>query len=190
MGGLKLLEPSAGGGAFVRHMGAAKNVTACEVDEELAEALPEMCPMDVTTKLLVWPGDFLRYEGWGEHDLVIMNPPYADDGRGEARDRLHVARAVRMAPRVVALVRANFVFGKKRFHDIFRWSRLTRLAILTRRPNCPGPSHRTDSTSPRHDFCVIEMVREEGLDRLQDPVLDPVAVEWWTDDWNLPAERL
>lgn len=187
--GLRVLEPSAGAGALLRHMGAAKNVTAVECDQELAEALPELAGMDVATKLLIWPKDFLRYDGWGEHDLAVMNSPFSDDGRGRSRDQMHVARAVRMCPRVVALVRANFIFGKARYHDIFRWARLRRVAVLVKRPNFRGPSHRTASTSPRHDFCVVEIERAEPpYDRLEAPRKadrqDRPTIEWWLEDWS------
>ena len=61
-----------------------------------------------------------------------------------------------MCPRVVALVRAQAVWGKDRFHDVFRWSRLTKVAVLVRRPNFYRPDGQLHGGGARHDFCVIE----------------------------------
>lgn len=183
VGGLRVLEPGCGPAVLIYAMNHAEDheppsrITALDViDHEHA----------------VWEAggkfhqiDFLKYDGWGEHDLAVMNPPY-----GEGQDGRHVGRACRMCPRVVALVRANFLWGKGRYHDVFRWARLKRVAILVRRPNFHDPQGRLHGDGARHDYCVIELEREVGStwDRLSAKgKADKPSVEWWTEDWNAAA---
>ena len=66
-------------------------------------------------------GDFLKTRLPSDaFDIAIMNPPYGFVGKGKARqaaDRMHVQHALRMAPEVVVLARANFLWGQERYQQ-------------------------------------------------------------------------
>lgn len=178
--GTHILEPSAGAGAFVRHIPKNVRLTALDIDPEMVRRLEAIRRPGGYT---VHQAEFGRWPAQrGVFDLAIMNPPY-----GGGADGRHVARAARLCPRVVALVRANFVLGKDRFHDLFRWCRLTRVAVLVRRPNFVDAAGEPHGGGPRHDFVVIEVVRREG-DRLErtgdfEVDTDETQIEWWLDKW-------
>ncbi len=178
--GCRVLEPSAGSGTIVRAIPKNATVTAIEIDADLATPLSELKRkrpgLDVVCQ------DFLKYRPSRDaHDVAIMNPPYSDGADGK-----HVAHALQFAPRVVCLVRANFLWGLGRYNQVFRWSQLTRAAILVRRPHFSGPADKGHTA--RHDFAVLELIRRdsEELDRwkAQNETDDRVDFEWWADTWG------
>jgi protein-L-isoaspartate O-methyltransferase len=98
--GHRVLEPSAGTGALLRAISAAgvdvAHVTAVEINQRLAEALP------ATLAVRVLAEDFLTVDVGGPFDRIVMNPPFE-----RAADIRHVRRAFeQLAPggRLVALV--------------------------------------------------------------------------------------
>lgn len=159
--GDKVLEPSAGSGAFVVPLlDAGASVTAVEIDPRWADALRDRCGgQDLT----VVNQDFKSWGSRERFDLTIQNPPYEDD-----QDCAHVETALSMSDRVVALVRANFLHGVGRKRRIWDQVRLTRMIHLSSRPHFSGAG------SPRHDFTVVEMVPK----RL--PAPGGTVVEWWS----------
>ncbi len=171
----RVLEPSCGDGAFLRWLPRNTRVTAFDL---------VMCPaiMDLPLSSLKHANaDFLKMRTAEDaYDVAIMNPPYGYVGAGKQRnaaDRLHVQHALRMAPEVVCLVRANFLLGAERHRHIFSRNTLARIAYLVNRPAFGGPALRPDQTSARHDFVVLHLIRGK------DPEYRP-KVEFWTDDWR------
>ncbi len=175
-----ILEPSAGAGAFVRHIPKNVKLTAIDLDPLMVRHLKAI---NRPSGYNVIQGDFSRMRlKPGVFDLAIMNSPY-----GDGRDCIHVAKAARLCPRVVALVRANFVLGVDRFHDLYRWCRLTRIAVLVRRPNYVDVHGVPIGDGPRHDFVVIEVCRRPG-DRWNrtgdfEVFTDEPEIDWWTEKW-------
>jgi len=176
--GCRVLEPSAGGGDLVRAVPKNATVTAIEMDAELVEGLCQLR----RPGLEVRQEDFLKHRPSRDtYDLAIMNPPYGDGADGK-----HVAHALQLAPRVIALVRANFLWGLARYNLVFRWAQLTRAAVLVRRPMFHGPSDL--GHTPRHDYAVVELMRRESDEmdrwRAENDEDDKVDFEWWADSWG------
>lgn len=131
--GATVLEPSVGGGAFVRAVLAATrgtaDITGCDLDPE-ADGL-HLCDEHVI-------GDFLDYaDMMGPFDLVIGNPPYAD-----AAD--HVRAALRVAPRVAFLLRLNLLESVRRV-KFWQETPLASVHVLSKRPSFTGGG--TDATA-------------------------------------------
>ena len=166
----RVLEPSCGDGAFLRFLPNQVECTGVDVE-----------PRVESGSFTVVAADFLKHrEPQDAYDIAIMNPPYGYVGAGKQRnaaDRLHVQHALRMAPEVVCLVRANFLLGAERHRHIFSRNTLARIAYLVNRPAFGGPALRPDQTSARHDFVVLHLIRGK------DPEYRPKA-EFWTDDWR------
>ncbi len=198
--GAEVLEPSCGGGDLVRYMPEHCKVMAMDLDGDVFAKWGHVL-QDRIDRGLVEPvgADFLRWRGArNAFDLVIMNPPYGWVGNGRARkaaDRLHVQHALRIAPRVIVLARANFLWGQERYDHVMRFARLTRMAVLVHRPSFHGPALLPGQDSARHDFGVFEFQRcndtlhpTEGFDRRLDRErVDVVDMGFWTQDWRLAA---
>lgn len=184
--GARILEPSAGAGDIVRCIPErAARLVAIEMDRRAwAKWDPELLARPALERV---EGDFLRYRAPSDaFDLAIMNPPYGWQGSGKARkaqDRLHVQHALRMAPDVIALVRANFLWGKDRFRYVIAYAKIMRVAIMVNRPSFYGPALREDQDSARHDFCVVHLRRRGSSD--PDHNQAPVKLEFWTNDWKV-----
>ncbi len=116
----RILEPSAGGGAFVRAARAhGAHVTALDIDQQAAGLA------DADRGLTC---DFLGFRPRGERfDLVLGNPPYAP---AEA----HVRHALAIAPRVAFLLRLAFLESTKRL-DLWKVCPLSHVAVLAQRPS-------------------------------------------------------
>lgn len=157
--GHRVLEPSAGRGALVRALPLGVTVTAVELVRTEAAQIRLREGADQMA-LEVHVADFLRWqppelaEGPRPFDLGLMNPPYsATDGA----DGLHVARALRWCTSVIALVRTNFLHGFGRYHQVFRWTELTHLIVLSRRPSFDGPAD--SGMGARHEYSIIRLKR-------------------------------
>lgn len=128
--GLEVLEPSVGGGAFVRALRSVDDrcsITGIDCDPSAA-GLP-IC--DET-----WVGDFATYQG-GPFDLVVGNPPYRD---AEA----HVRHALTLAPTVAFLLRLAFLESQSRY-PLWRDHPASEVFVLSRRPSFTGGG--TDATA-------------------------------------------
>jgi predicted RNA methylase len=153
-----ILEPAAGDGALIRPLPETwvERVAAYEIDARWVPALERMPQVwDVVE------GNFIEIRDPGPYDLALMNPPYECGLDGD-----FVQSALRCSRRVVALLRLAALAGVQRRHQIWERAYLRRLAILSQRPSFVGQI----VGSPRHDFCVVEIVHE--------PV--DTAVEWWS----------
>lgn len=164
LGHRRILEPSAGDGAFVEplvRLAGAERVTAVEIDPPWAQRLRQIPKLTVTAE------DFLQYQPPHRFDLTVMNPPYEDD-----QDLTHVVHALSMADEVVALVRLNFLSGVARHKQIWSKHTLTGLRLFTNRPRFSGAG------SPRHDFCVVKVCAVKIQTARHAGSVD---VGWWTN---------
>ena len=158
--GARVLEPSCGNGAFLGPITeAGATVRGVEIDARLAEGMAGYGYNVVC-------GDFLALSPdlFGSFDLVVCNPPYE---RGA--DLEHVRHALKFAPRVVALLKVSFLRGQKRGRELWRHNTLSRLAILSGRPEFSGP----DDHGAKSDYAVFEIRRG------RDDFFAPTVVGWW-----------
>ena len=141
----RVLEPHVGGGAFAR---ALLDLTAAAVDvadidshapgldldqygarRPVASACLDFLHLDVGH--MFWPS------GW-----IFMNPPYS---HAEA----HIKHALRVAPRVVALVRLAILSGEGRAKRLHHRAPLRRVWVLAGRPSF------TVTGTGRYDYALL-----------------------------------
>ena len=145
--GMRVLEPSAGEGALLKSAPQAR-WTAVEIDSARA--------------------DWIRKHGWAEtvvhddflkaapslerHDLVHQNPPYSN-----GLDTRFVEACIehRLAPRITGLLATNFLHSDTRMKRIWRWAKLTRLGILSTRPQFGQAGGSNDG--PKRDYSFFEL---------------------------------
>lgn len=165
--GLRVLEPSAGIGRFVRPLlRSGAHVVAIERDSRCFEVLRVEHRVIVGEhRLAAILADFLSVPV-NAADLAVMNPPF-EDGAMEA----HVMRALEWAPRVVALLPAAFVGGQGRYLQVWRHVRLQRVIHFTTRPSFGGDQ------SGKRDFAVFELLRRREPRKPGEA--DLASVEWW-----------
>jgi predicted RNA methylase len=207
--GARVLEPSCGGGDIAQFIRPDANLTMCDVcPAQLAIAGRRVWGR--TGELELYDGDFRELKRPSNaFDVAIMNPPYGYVGSGKLRkaaDRLHVQHALRMAPDVFCLVRANFLWGQERYEHVLRFARVIQLVILVHRPSFHGPALLPGQDSARHDFGILHLRRtpaswpkrdpsttaivpmDAPFDRRQDELkADHPVLHYWTDDWRLAA---
>jgi len=126
--GATVLEPSVGGGAFVRAVLAATRGTA---DIAAVDMDPDADGFTLCDEITI--GDFLDYADLlanPGYDLVIGNPPYAF-----AAD--HVRAALKCAPRVGFLLRLNFLESQKRA-QLWKDTPLAAVHVFSCRPSFTG----------------------------------------------------
>lgn len=167
--GMRVLEPSAGEGAFVKPLvGLGALVTAVELHPEQLAKLREL---DVAHGFRLIQSDFLTWRPDTPFDLAVMNPPFSDGADGT-----HVAHALRYADRVVVLVRTNFEHTAARWFSCMQRARVLRKVVLVNRPPpFGGPGDRNEG--PMSDYVVLELERREN-ERAPGEA-DLVAVEYW-----------
>jgi len=150
--GDRVLEPSAGGGAFVEALaGRGCRVTSLDVDPG-APAL-HMGEHAQVCDFLEYPGSSMGF-AW-----VVGNPPYRDAGA-------HVRRALRLAPRVAFLLRLAFLESAERL-PLWRAYPARHVYVLARRPSFT--SGGTDSAA--YGFFVWDL-NHTG----------PTTLEVWADE--------
>jgi predicted RNA methylase len=158
----RVLEPSAGVGNLVAPWAKrACDVHAFEIDETKADALRARFPsVNVVSGV-----DFLDVFPMGEgFDLVVMNPPYEN-----GQDVAHIERALKWAPRVVALVLHSMVFSQGR-RDFWRRVQIRRGVRLSKRPKF-GPR------GGERDFVVLELCKRNSDTAGSEST---ETWEWWT----------
>ena len=149
--GMRVLEPSAGEGALLKSAPEAE-WTAVELDTARAEWIER----HGWAKEVV-NADFLRaasglIDRFGAFDLVHQNPPYS---KGLDTEFVLACIEYRLAPRTTALLATNFLHSDSRSKKIWRWARLTRLGILSTRPQFGVAGG--DSDGPKRDYCFFEL---------------------------------
>lgn len=163
-----VLDPAAGEGALIPRR---PGVLAIEKDPELLDELRYWRP-----DAQVVQADFLTLEPFLRANVVILNPPYADDGEGK-----FIRRALLWAPRCCALVRTLALHGKARYELCWRYVRPTRIAILTHRPRFLGPGGAATPHTPEADYMVIECVMRPKPTDLKENLVLP-TLQWV--DWH------
>lgn len=169
--GSRLLEPSAGRGAFIdagRHVHSYR-WCAVEIDERLVQGpLSDLsrAPHFAPVELLRW--DFLDVttQHIGVFDGVVMNCPYENE-----QDVAHVLHALDFAPRVVALLRSAFR------HTAGRWHNFWRLVDPVREVNFIGRPEFGEGNGAMSDFTVWEFRRREEPRQVGESI--SIATEWW-----------
>lgn len=119
--GDEVLEPHAGGGAFV---------------DALLQRTPTVVGADINPTLSWYTQDFLTLEPTTRFDWVVGNPPFTDFEK-------HVAMALTIAPRVAFLLRLTTLASAARIPLWKQWP-LRRLTVLAERPSFTSDG-RSDS---------------------------------------------
>lgn len=157
--GHRVLEPSAGDGALARAVPANVELTSYEIDATLPWKSEHPRPVAC---------DFLRAAPPAKpFDVVVMNPPFNVAGE-------HVARALAVSSRVVALVPLLFLAGQARKRRIWDHAYLSRLVVLSARPKFWGPADKGEGIGI--DMAIFEL--EPAPDR-EPGEIDQPRVEWW-----------
>jgi len=181
--GRRVLEPSAGGGALRRAAleAGAFRVDCVELDPRFVESL------ELEELGRVYAGSFLdlRPIDLMPADVVLLNPPYED-----GLDGLFLAHALEFAPRAVALVRLAALAGKDRGAALWANVQITRIAILSSRPEFEG---ELAAGGAKSDFVVVEYQRRSARADLgaSVPLGVPlgaaaalVVLEHWAGAWS------
>ena len=134
----RILEPAAGHGSFVWHLARAYPLAQITAIDIKPDRTIDLAP--ITIKIA--KGNFLDERFEPDVDLIIGNPPYQ-----LALD--FCAKAIRLAPVVVFLVRLGFLASIKR-HAFWAEHKPHRVFILSRRPSF-SVGGGTDST----DYCFV-----------------------------------
>lgn len=114
--GMKLMEPSAGQGAFAVRMaalaGGVEHVKVCELLPGNARKLVEAGFSDVAVR------DFLAMEPEPVFDRIVMNPPF--NGGVDVDHVLHAAKFLKPDGRLVAIMGPSWEFNSSRKAQAFR----------------------------------------------------------------------
>lgn len=114
--GMRLMEPSAGDGAFAVRMaelaGGVEHVKVCELLPGNARKLFEAGFSDVTL------GDFLEMEPQPIYDRIVMNPPF--NGGVDVDHVLHASRFLKPDGRLVAITGPSWEVNSSRKAEAFR----------------------------------------------------------------------
>lgn len=158
--GMRVLEPSVGSGTIVEAvLDAGGDVFGFEIDPRMAVYHPLMIQRGAD----IHTGDFLAVEHPDQRcDLCVMNPPYEG-----GLDVAFVRRALKSAPRVIALLRTSSLHGVDRQRDLWRHVRVHRMAHLVRRPDFGGDQ------GAKTDYTVFDLTGGEPFGT-QTP-----SIEWW-----------
>jgi len=155
--GMRVLEPSAGEGALLKSAPQA-DWTAVELCRARAQWIRRH---GWATE--VFHEDFLKFapelaKTRGPFDLVHQNPPYSD---GLDTDFVEACIENRLAPRITGLLVTNFLHTNSRRDRIWRWVKLTRIGILSTRPQFGQANGKSEG--PKRDYSFFEMtVRKIG----------------------------
>jgi predicted RNA methylase len=174
---LRVLEPSAGNGALVRPLVAAgAEVTAFELDARYTKELAALLDPEEVNGTAIVPADFLALAdalggssaAW-RFDLCVMNPPYED-----GKDVEFILHALKFAPRVVGIFRADLWYGVERYDELWSQVRPTRILNLKRRWFKNPQTGKGGETN----YVCLELVKRGVLDKASTRP-DQVSMEWW-----------
>lgn len=162
------IEPSAGGGNFVRAMleRGARHVWAYEIDRVWCSVLSKQF-MDSAhwNCVSIINQDFMSCEPRHDVQIALMNPPLTN---GVAAS--HVAHALNFAPRAVSIMRSQDMHGVDRYDELWSKCDLAREVKLVRRPKYAGAGGKIETV-------IVDVYKKGTYD-------GPQSVEWWTDDWS------
>lgn len=115
---MQVLEPSAGEGHLVKHVGQhsrTARITAIELDPARAAALRLVCTTIEADFLDVKPSDL------PPQDRVVMNPPFCKSGKGDHLDHVqHAMGFLRPGGRLVSVLPSSARFNQNKRHEAFR----------------------------------------------------------------------
>jgi tRNA G10 N-methylase Trm11 len=167
--GMRILEPSAGDGSFVRQiLLAGAQCCAVELDLIIGNRLNrEYKTSEYPLFEECYVEDFLSFRSPVQlgieknFHLVIMNPPYGQRGNNKKNipdsvglAHRHVAHALDFSDRVVALLPSSFVHGATYDELIASKAHVFRKVELIRRPKFGGPENK--GLQARRDYCIFE----------------------------------
>lgn len=166
--GVRILEPSAGQGAFVQacieeHGAGFASWTLCDIDPNNCKILRERFP-DAT----VINDDFTNLKSLPPHDIACQNPPYENDLDSEFVRRCLLDFGI---PRVIALLRSDFLLGVGRFRNVWQHVTPSRIAFFRRRPKFGG------SGSPMSDYAAFDLGLQAPPRKIGQRT--NCEVEWW-----------
>jgi predicted RNA methylase len=164
----RVLEPSAGNGALVRPVVAAGAIVhAFEIDErykaDLGRETGSWGWVHIHNFLECDPVDEIKF------DLCVMNPPYED-----GKDVAFILHALKFAPRVVGIFRADLWYGVERYDELWSQVRPTRVLNLKRRWFKNPQTGKGGETN----YVCLELVKRGVLDKASTRP-DQVSMEWW-----------
>ena len=132
-GSMKILEPSAGKGAFVKASLATwpdSQIDAADI--YITNDLMDMDGTDVSVR----NRHFLFNENSKKYDLVIGNPPYGPIGTNNAEKHVRKGVSVLTSTGILAYVlRLNFLAGIERGRGLWREVGLDAVFVLDKRPS-------------------------------------------------------
>lgn len=150
--GVRVLEPSCGGGALIEGLLRAghspMDITGIEIDPEQAAHCEARFEATETRgrPVMVMRGDFFAIPWEADSaGCVVMNPPFEDNAHMR-----FVLRALELAPMVVGVFPASFEFGKERDREL--WA--TR-GVVTRRARLPERVDYGGTQSPSFDSVAL-----------------------------------
>lgn len=160
--GMRVLEPSAGNGSFVRELLGIKDVLVDAVEIDTRWRTRNHAPAG-----LIWfTADFFEWVETGyvddPYDLAILNPPYEN-----GQDLKFIQACAEISETTIALTKTSFFHGVERGGKFWKHWRPTRLVFLSSRPK-----FSSSKGSPKTDFCVFEIKRS-------DPKPESTKIEWW-----------
>jgi predicted RNA methylase len=166
--GVRVLEPSCGGGALIEGLLRAGHSTfdvcACEIDPEQAKWTAHRFP-----NLPVQTGDFLALPYVADQfACVLMNPPFEENGHLR-----FVLRALELAPVVVGIFPVSFEFSAQRDRELW----IPR-GVVTRRARLPERVDYGGTQSPSFDSVALRIERRFAPRARHDRQL--VVEEVWT----------
>lgn len=136
-----IIEPSVGGGAFVRAIDRCavlwSEIIACDIDPNASGLTHPLVSRVVGDFAAFTLADFQRSTGEVRADWVVGNPPYS---HAEA----HIRHALTLAPRCAFLLRLAFLESTKRV-AFWRDHQPARVYVLAQRPSFTGGG--TDSAA-------------------------------------------
>jgi hypothetical protein len=162
----RVLEPSCGDGGILRCLPRNVTIEAWEIDpEQVIKAIDAAGAAELQATIRT--GDFLDAE-LGTFDVAIMNPPFTGAEK-------HIARALSVAKRVIALVPLATLATVGRREVLWDRCVVTKIAVIDGRPRFGGPADK--GTPGQRDMMAIEVWPGEG--EREPGERDAVDLEWW-----------
>jgi predicted RNA methylase len=165
--GSRVLEPSCGGGALLEALlcagHPAMDLAGIDLDPAWAAHCRERCP-----GVSIEVGDFLSMPFHDLPSVVVMNPPFEDNGHLR-----FVVRALELAPVVVGIFPVSFEFSAQRDRELW----IPR-GVVTRRARLPERVDYGGTQSPSFDSVALRIERRFAPRARHDRQL--VVEEVWT----------
>ena len=173
--GKHVVEPSAGGGAFVDALleviGEFGRVTAVELDLAWAAHLRARYAYD--PRVTIVEGDYLTTRI--QCDIVLGNPPYED-----GLDCAFMAHALDCAGRFAFVLQSRVLHGREREDRVWSRACVRDQGVCVGRPSFGGGSAKGEFSA----FRVSLMQEQEATDYRATGVRPLRGEQRWADDWS------